>query len=193
MKKNSEQTAITRQNLIDAFCHLLKKKPVQKITIQSIADKAGYNRGTFYKYFLDVYDILEHVENLVLAQVKENFLQNIQPENFEQTFFEAFTKIQRDKSFYFDVLFNSDNQPRFVGKLIAEVSPIFMEKFKLPPENLQSKILTEIYFRTVIAAITLWINSGRALSVEDFSKFLRGVLANGVLASMQDNFSELRI
>ncbi len=193
MKKNLEQTAATRQNLVDAFCLLLKKSPVQKITIQAIADKAGYNRGTFYKYFCDVYDILEHVENLVLAQVKENFQQNIKPENFAQTFFEAFTKIQREKSFYFDVLFNSNNRPRFVEKLIAEVSPVFMEKFQLPPENPKSKMLTEIYFRTVISAITLWINGGRQLSVEEFSRFLRGVLTAGVLPTMQDNFPELRI
>ena len=193
MKKNPVQTAATRQNIVDAFCILLRKKPVQKITIQAIADKAGYNRGTFYKYFCDVYDILEHVENLVLAHVKENFKQNIAPENFEQTFFEAFTKIQREKSTYFDVLFNSDNQPRFVEKLIAEVSPIFIETFRLPPHDPKSKYLTEIYFRTVISTITLWIRDGRPLPVEELTQFLRGVLSAGVLAAMQDNSAQLRI
>ncbi len=193
MKKRPDLTAATRQNLVNAFCILLREKPVQKITIKSIVEKAGYARNTFYQYFCDVYDILEHVENLVLAQVRENFERNIAPENFEQTFFEAFTKIQREKSAYFDVLFNSDNRSRFVEKLIAEVSPVFMEKFKLPPENPKSRMLTEIYFRTVISTLTIWINSGRPLPVEELTKFLRGVLSAGVLPSMQDLAAELRI
>ena len=197
MKKNPVATAATRQNFVDAFCILLKNKPVQKITIQAIADKAGYNRGTFYQYFCDVYDILEYVENIILAQVKENFQQNISPDNFEQTFFEAFTKIQTEKWFYFDALFNSDSKASFIEKLILEVSPIFMQTFQLPPQDLKSKYLTEIYFRTVISVLADWINGGRPLPLEEISKFLRDVLSTGVLAQInkvkQDNFLKVRI
>ena len=101
---------ITRQNLIDAFCILAQKKPVQKITIRELVDKAGYNRGTFYKYFCDVYDVLEQVEGVVIEGVKENFRHKITPENFKQTFLEAFTNIQRERAVYFNVLLNPMNQ-----------------------------------------------------------------------------------
>lgn len=184
MKKNPEITSATRQNLIDAFCILLKNKPVQKITIQAISDKAGYNRSTFYKYFLDVYDILEQLENIVIAQVKENFQKNITPENFEQSFFEAFTKIQSDKASYFDVLFNSDNRQRFMEKIILEVSPIFMKRFNLLPKNPKSKYLVEIYLQTVLAAIISWINNNRDINLEEMSKLIGNVLISGVVTEI---------
>ena len=181
MKKNHETTAATRQNLIEAFCILLQKKPVQKITIQAISEKAGYNRSTFYKYFLDVYDIFEQIENIVLSQVKENFRQNISPSNFEQTFLQAFTKIQSENSTYFEVLLNPNNRAHFVQKLILEVSPIFMETFNLPPQNPKSKYLVEIYMQTVLAALIFWIDSKRDLPLDEISKIIGNALTSGVV------------
>ena len=182
MRTDSE---VTRQNLIAAFCILAERKPVQKITIRELVGKAGYNRATFYRYFRDIYDVLEQIEGVVLSGVKENFRRNISPENFEQTFLTAFTRIQRDDAIYFDILLNPANQARFTERLLAELSPIFMETFNLPPDNAKSKYLTEIYFGTVISAIKLWISGGREISAEELSKFLGEILSSGVLPAMR--------
>ena len=178
-------SSATRQNLIDAFCILIRKKPVQKITVRELVDKAGYNRGTFYNYFRDVYDVLEQIENLVLNQVKENFRNKITPENFEQAFLEAFTKIQREQANYFEVLLSPANSARFAEKLSEEISPAFMTTFGLPPADPKSKYLTEIYFGTVLAAIKIWIDDGRKFSAEELSKFLGEILSNGVLPAIK--------
>lgn len=61
MKKQPEVTEATKQTLIDAFCLLNRETPIGKITIQAITRKAGYNRCTFYQYFKDVYDLLDHI------------------------------------------------------------------------------------------------------------------------------------
>ena len=158
---------------------------MQKITVRELVDRAGYNRGTFYKYFRDIYDVLEQIENLVLDQVKENFQHKIAPENFEQTFLEAFTKIQREHAIFFDVLLSPTNKARFVEKLIVEISPTFMETFRLPPDNPKSKYLMEIYFVTVISAIRIWIGDGRKISASELSKFLGGILSGGVLTAIK--------
>lgn len=184
MKKNPDATAVTRQNLVDAFCILLNKKPVEKITINAISEKAGYNRSTFYKYFCDVYAILEYVENIVIAQIKENFQKNISPSNFEETFLQAFTKIQSDKASYFEVLFNFNNRQRFTQRLIQEISPIFMQTFSLPPENPKSKYLTEIYFQTVLSALICWLDNNRDLKLEEMSKIIGNVLTSGVVTEI---------
>lgn len=174
----------TREILIETFCLLLKEKSVEKITIHEITQKAGYNRGTFYQHFKDIYDILDCVENILVSKVKENFQKKISRDDFEKTFFEAFTKIHRENEFYFDVLFSKNNKSHFVEKLITEVSPIFIETFHLPPNNLKSKYLTEIYFWTTISAMKNWIRDGRKISLEELSKFLRGILTGGVMTEI---------
>lgn len=57
MRKQPEVTEQTKTNLRTAFWELYKEKPIEKITIKEITDAAGYNRGTFYLYYKDVYDL----------------------------------------------------------------------------------------------------------------------------------------
>lgn len=56
----------TRHNFVEAFWTLYVSKPLDKITVKEITDLAGYNRGTFYTYFADVYEVLEMEKKLLL-------------------------------------------------------------------------------------------------------------------------------
>ena len=71
MKKNPEVVTKTKQNLIDAFWTLYCEKRIEKITVKEITQKAGYNRGTFYEYFIDVYDVLEQIETSIIPNINE--------------------------------------------------------------------------------------------------------------------------
>lgn len=43
----------------------------EKISVQEIANKSGYNRSTFYQYFPDIYELLDSVENELLNDIKK--------------------------------------------------------------------------------------------------------------------------
>lgn len=69
--KRMNKHASTHQSLIDAFWELYTQKRIDKITVREITAKAGCNRGTFYEYFLDVYDVLEQIENGLIPEIDE--------------------------------------------------------------------------------------------------------------------------
>ena len=69
MKKREEITAQTKQNIMDAFWSLYCEKRIEKITVRDITNEAGYNRGTFYEYFSDVYNVLEQIENTLIPSL----------------------------------------------------------------------------------------------------------------------------
>ncbi len=71
MKKNSKVMTKTKQNLIDAFWEIYCEKRIDKITVKEITQKAGYNRSTFYEYFIDVYDVLEQIELSIIPNINE--------------------------------------------------------------------------------------------------------------------------
>ena len=51
-------------NAIDsAIITLLEKKPFESITIQDISSEAMINRGTFYTYYKDKYELIESYQN----------------------------------------------------------------------------------------------------------------------------------
>lgn len=50
---------ITKRALASSLKLLLLQKPLNKITINDIAEKCGVSRMTFYYHFKDVYDLVE--------------------------------------------------------------------------------------------------------------------------------------
>jgi hypothetical protein len=68
-KKTDRRTLKTKKALQEALSELLTEKQLQKITVQEIADKADVNRVTFYKHYLDVYDLYEQIEADVLIEL----------------------------------------------------------------------------------------------------------------------------
>lgn len=52
----------TKQILTQAFFSLYKEKPINKISIRDVSEKAGFHRSTFYEYYKDIYDLLEQEE-----------------------------------------------------------------------------------------------------------------------------------
>ena len=70
MNQDSNRVAETKQKIKRAFLSLYKEKRIEKISIKEITDKAGVNRGTFYAYYLDIYDLLEQIETEVMVALK---------------------------------------------------------------------------------------------------------------------------
>ena len=60
--KTDARVRYTRKIIQETFLDLLKDKPVSKITVKEICDKAEINRGTFYKHYQDCYDLLKTIE-----------------------------------------------------------------------------------------------------------------------------------
>ena len=48
---------ITKRALEKSLKNMMLKKPVNKITINDIAEDCGVNRATFYYHFKDIYDL----------------------------------------------------------------------------------------------------------------------------------------
>jgi AcrR family transcriptional regulator len=122
MKKQPEITAQTRQNLIDAFWRLYCKKRIDKITVKEIAATAGYNRGTFYEYFVDVYDVLEQVETSLLPRMEDFPPIGFQSAGIPQPM-EDFVKIYVEHSDYYTVLLGDNGDPSFLGKMKNGIKP----------------------------------------------------------------------
>ena len=58
----------TRERLNRALTELLMEKPMREITVRELTDRADVNRGTFYAHYTDLFDMLEQMENEVLAE-----------------------------------------------------------------------------------------------------------------------------
>ncbi|MGM9526639.1 MAG: TetR/AcrR family transcriptional regulator, partial [Peptococcaceae bacterium] len=80
MSKHQEKNAQTKAALVEAFWQLYKTKPISKITVKDVTDRAGFYRSTLYNYFEDVYAILEYIETAILQEWEQVVAEGLTPD-----------------------------------------------------------------------------------------------------------------
>lgn len=59
----------TKRAIRSAFYELIKEKPLEKITVKEIAERAEINKTTFYAHYETVYDLVDQLEQEAVAEV----------------------------------------------------------------------------------------------------------------------------
>lgn len=168
-KKGMEnrRVRITERAMREALVTLLKEKPINKISVRELSDMADISRGTFYVHYVDIYDMVDKLEDEFVDRLKETIAQvgECNEENLAiilETLFEAF----QDESDLFITLLSGSTTYEFTEKLKAAIEPPIRQGF--------GEMLREIgsdnpripeYFVTymlssTLAIVTQWVKDG---------------------------------
>lgn len=72
MAKAEYRSAIRSKKLIvQALADLLQEKPLDKITVTDVVNRAQINRGTFYAHFCDVPDVINHLIMGIFSTIEQ--------------------------------------------------------------------------------------------------------------------------
>ena len=179
MKKQPEKTAQTRAKLMHAFWELYKKKSIDKITVKDITDKAGLYRSTFYLYFTDVYDVLEHWENDVLQCWEDEIVQNVKKYTSEELI-DAIASFYEVKGEYVSVLVDTGGNPRLLQKIRDTLKPRVREILVFSPTDQEFEFIFEFYMRGMLGILTYWYRCGKNIPAKDVVALGQSLLADKV-------------
>ncbi len=182
MNRQPEVTAQTKQNLIDAFWNLYCEKRIEKITVKEVTQKAGYNRGTFYEYFTDVYDVLEQIEESLIPTLDELPLIAIADGSIGMPI-DMFMKLYEHNSKYYSVLLGDNGDPAFASKLKNSTKPIlkqaFSEKHNL--DSIKVDFILEYILSAMIGIMGYWFRQDKVLPAEDLIALMQELMEHGVM------------
>ncbi|MDF2593343.1 MAG: Transcriptional regulator [Clostridia bacterium] len=188
MKKQPEVTAQTKQNLIDAFWSLYCEKRIEKITVKEITQKAGYNRGTFYEYFIDVYDVLEQIEEALIPTIHELPPISIPNQNMGMPL-DMFMTLYEQNSKYYSVLLGDNGDPAFASKLKNSTKPVikqaFLQEDKIDP--IEFDFILEFVLSAMIGIMSYWFKQDKMLPAENLISLMYDLMENGVMKRIQSN------
>lgn len=68
MKKTDKRIRYTKMFLKESLISLMKEKPVSRITVKELCERAEINRATFYSHYQDQYDLLEQTEQELIDE-----------------------------------------------------------------------------------------------------------------------------
>jgi AcrR family transcriptional regulator len=198
MTKKEESAKRTKERICEALLTCLSTEPFRKITVKKIIETAGVNRSTFYKYYLDKFDLLdyylEQVLNDFIAEKNYDFVKARKNEIDNPIYSEYFRNsedfIKRNSKIY-KVLWSSEIGSNLYEKMLniqkanildTIISDPFYTEDKLPYAILYSNLFASNFMVT----IRWWIERDDTVDFEQTSNLMKGNMEKGVFQTFRD-------
>lgn len=186
MKKQSETTDKTKQAFIDAFCILHSQMPLNKISVQDITRKAGYNRSTFYQYFFDINDLLLNIEIELMDYIAEK---RSKAGTGGHSFIKDLVDLYEEKALYMSALLGDFGSNRFLEQLKA-IPEIEIQGLDLPDGHRLKPYLSEYRLSGALSLFRLWLRRGHDLPTEEFISLVADLYQNGIASFDAASYEE---
>lgn len=166
----------TRKQLKQALLDLLKEKPVEKITVTALCEKAKVNRVTFYKHYEDIYDLLNKIELSYVKELRNNkhkFGNNRNPDYLWLVKF-----VEKHADFY-KVTFINNIQTKFMDEFYDELKCYYCESFE--NKNYSERELNymfEFMKGGVNFVFIEWFKSGLSDTCEQIAELVEDIFMN---------------
>ncbi|HDR7705434.1 TPA: TetR/AcrR family transcriptional regulator [Bacillus thuringiensis] len=180
----SNLTRLRTQILItNTFMELLREKPFSAITINHICEKAMIHRSTFYRYYVDKYELFSATVNAVVIELFEQAKQDL---NLERTFFEAVIDyIDVNRTLFFNVTTKNSSRELY-DKLIQFGAEVLCENAMRYNDPLSKQIrnsdypnvLCDFYCSGFCEIVKKWVNNEYPYSKEELIQIVNSFLIN---------------
>ncbi len=169
-EKQNNMITGTKQNLMDAYWELYASNNPGKITVKMITDKAGYNRGTFYAYFLDIEDLHDQIEEELLPTEKK--FEKLREATFSKNsrkIIDIFMQENQSSGKKISLLLSSKRSLSFQNKFKNKLQELLM---KYAPLDLKDQAEVVDYKVNVVcnifyATLCYWYDKGHLLFTEE--------------------------
>lgn len=184
MSQESQRVMETKERIRDAFFELYATKKIERISIKEITEKAQLNRGTFYVYYKDIYDLLEKTEDELIEELMDKIRalivmilrdQNIAPFLPPIEFYKRYSKFLR-------VLFGANGDPNFVFKIKGIIKKTLRELFEKEniPKVENMEYVMEYISSAQIGIISYWlIENNMELPVAELGNMIKQITLYG--------------
>lgn len=169
-KKIDRRTAYTRMMIRKSLYHLLEKKHLSEITVKEICEGAEINRATFYRNYLDIYDLYEKLEE----ELTENAFSdgNIETDRYK------LLKIIYDNQAFYREFFDSRLESKYikdtVKKMYDQMKELLVSRGAYDERTFQ--ISYQYNYYGVIGVIREWLNVGCPENPKEFGDIIYGIV-----------------
>ncbi len=171
------RTRKTRSAIESAFCELILKKDINKITIKDITDHADTNRSTFYTHYEDIYGLLRVIEDRLIEGINVFDSHDILEDSDEIT--NALQYILDNKRL-FSAITNSSQGSEFLNRISEGLGGKLIELVGAVPDN---TMIASFFTHGATAVIRDWLNGKTPeMSAKQVANFLENIIRVGLVA-----------
>lgn len=186
MQEETQDRRIKRTKMLlqNALVDLMLEKAVGKISVKELTQKADVNRSTFYLHYLDIYDMLEQMENEFVETIQGFFHDFFTPLPTSMPLFVNISEwLEQDKEYYVKLLRGSAS-----GYIFEELESRIRDEFLtllylifLDEESLDLRTRVNFTVSGTVGVLRMWVMEGGNISLVELSETIDDILNNGMI------------
>lgn len=180
----NQRERLTKLLLKQSLISLIKEKNISQISVKELCTTAGINRSTFYLHYANAYELLEHVEEDIINNIRD-YLEKIEASDSGVTYILAFLDyIKKNDDLFTVMLFKSNDNVLFPKRLLNKILMNIDNQLQLNvPENMKRFTYAYLVYGS-LAIIQEWIHENFTLSSHELANLIFS-LADDSLASFK--------
>lgn len=196
----SNRVRETKKKIKDAFLELYKQKRIEKISIKEITAKAQINRGTFYVYYIDIYDLQEKIEDEAIEEIKKHAVPVIKTLLMNK---KLDVEMMPKEFFYeehamLELFFGESAEIRAVKKLKKLMRENIIETLELKNdkdtiERVKLKYALEYITSAQLGIIGYWFRDKMGLPMEELGEIIEKINLNGAITYLTDEIKKVDV
>ena len=177
------RTKYTQKIIKDTFIDLLSEKDISKVTVSEICSIADINRATFYRYYLDVFDLLDKMEDEFVQKVKDAYTINDSDEQPLSHYVISLLNMCYENQKLAKILFTATGKPYFLNSILEEAYNKCSIRWTKERPDIS---LTDIEYATVyifngtLGVVNYWIQSDFDKSADEIASIITDLAHYGI-------------
>jgi AcrR family transcriptional regulator len=160
-----------KYNLAEAIKRCMAAAPLEAITVRAVCEEAGVSRQTFYRYFLDKYDLVNWYFDKLLAI---SFQEMGNGRTIHESLVRKFEYIKEERVF-FRTAFQTDEQNNLKDHDFQMIFAFYRDLLEEKSGRTLTdtlKLLLEIYCQASIYMTVRWVMNGMKKTPEELAELM---------------------
>jgi len=173
--KDNQRTKITKRLFRESLIKLLEKNTLSEITVSQLCNEAELNRSTFYKYYGNIRDIYEEIEQSVIEASTTCIAGvNVHDEHSIIKHIEELLLHINEHSDIYRLLLNNSADGEFPYKLIEGTVGSIASTHRLSPDSAQkyAEYCSLFMVTGSFSVIKRWLNDGMKESAHELAELI---------------------
>ena len=191
------KTTKTQKKIQQSLLDLMKSKKFETITVNDITSLTDINRSTFYRHYVDKYEVIEDNILFDIIEFHKNIIKNVKDQTLDTTF-EIRDYITVDNNFFnifekhlstMHILMGENGSISFQNKLNSTMLKIFDITFSLLSlklDNIEKDLLLNFQSASFISILYYWTEHPE-LKVNQILPLYIKIISNGIVNFVKDN------
>ena len=178
--KGNRRTLYTKKIIKESLIELLQTNDIHQITVTNICNKADINRGTFYSYYKDAFDLLQSIEDELFDQILR-YLNETPAEDYTDSLLIKVLELIAENKDLCKILLCKQRDGRIIDRILyiaskANLEPLFDKSNEFDESHFDYLIRYSV--GGILAIIQVWLENNLKKSPREIVKIINNININ---------------